>query len=320
MKDILIVGAGPVGLYGWKLAKELGLTGSIIDSHSKIGGQITSSYPNKLVKNLPIIGNIKGSTLIENLYTQAKEIDGEFDLFLGTRVTKVDKIDDGFNVTFNNNETAQFKKIILSCGFGEYLPNKLIEEDYSNLDYIPLNSDTYKDKDVVIFGGGDSAADIVLSLTDCAKSISWIHRRDEFRTSIANITKAKESGVNVLTPYSFDKVLLEDNNEIKSIQLKSNNSDELKELNCDTIIAQLGQKISLNTLEEFDVKLEITKRIKVDNNCQSSNEGIYAAGDSAVYEAKARNMLFGFQEIARAIIHIEMIVHQRKVMNNGWNL
>lgn len=320
IQDILIVGAGPVGLYAWKLAQDFGLSGTIIESSQEIGGQIVVSYPNKTICNIPGVLPIQGKKLVERLYECVDQDSTDIKLLLNTHITKIKKTKDSFHVTFSDKKIYNFKKLVLTSGFGKYKQIRLFEEEYENVSYIAEKLSFYKNKKVLIFGGGDSALDWALELAPIAKNIKLIHRRDEFRASIKKVEEVKKLGVDVLTPYEFSSIKKQKGNKITEICLANTLGKETLDLSCDELLVQFGQKIELNDFDKFEIATNVQKRILVDVNMQTNVDGIYAAGDAVFYEGKARNMIFGFREVANALIDVEKRLNNRQVMNNGWSL
>lgn len=325
IKDILIIGCGPAGLYAWKMGADLGLSGIVVEGLATYGGQVTNNYPEKIIYNLPAILQVKGLDMVENMY-QAINKTADFEAKFSTFITSIEPIapaedtdiyQNWFEVRFSDKTTYTFKRIVFADGVGVYAPIRLVEDDYANVAYTVTDINKYQDKNVVIFGGGDSAIDWANHLLNIAKTIKVVHRRDEFRAQPANVSLAANNGVELLTPYSFAKIVTETGDQIKQIELTHEDESQLI-LDCDEIIVQFGQKINKNYFENLNLAMNKVNRIEVNASFESSFSGIYAVGDCCTYPTKIRNILSSVFEAMHAVIDIEKIVHKRKVLNVGW--
>ncbi|WP_186788134.1 NAD(P)/FAD-dependent oxidoreductase [Spiroplasma clarkii] len=168
----------------------------------------------------------------------------------------------------------------------------------------------------MIFGGGDSAVDWANQIVTNAKSVTVIHRRDEFRAKPANLQLAAEQGVKLLAPYIFQEITKTSNDCIEKLQVA--NDDQVLTLEADIILVQYGQQMNKTKYKNLDLAMNEQSRILVDQTFESNITGIYAAGDCCAHPTKTRNILSSIFEAMNAIINIEKVVHHRKVLNNGW--
>ncbi|AHI52542.1 NAD(P)/FAD-dependent oxidoreductase [Spiroplasma culicicola] len=328
IKDVLIIGCGPTGLYAWKMAADLNLTGTVVEANQSYGGQVVSNYPEKFIYNFPAIPKILGKEGMDQMYETIKKDEDMIETKFNTRITKivaiqpdedVELFENWFRVSFSDETEHLYKRIVFTDGIGIYTPIRLCDKNYQNVCYSVKDTNQYKDKDVVIFGGGDSAIDWANDLAPIAKSITIVHRRDEFRAKPGNITFAEKNGVKFLTPYLFDSITEEDGEIAKKLKLV-HPEDESKsvEIEFDHIIVQFGQTIKKELLGLLEFDTNKLNKIIVNYHMESSVKGIYAAGDCCWYETKIRNLISGFYEAMHAIINIEKAVHARKILNNGW--
>lgn len=327
IKDVLIIGCGPTGLYAWKLAADLNLSGVIIDIQSSYGGQVSNYYPDKMIKNFPAIPEIKASDAMDQMYNAINK-QADIELKLNTKVKSIQLIEpqkdekilhkNWFNVKFSDETSQQFKRILFADGVGIYTPIRLTEEDYNNVFYTVTDVNTFKDKDIIIFGGGDSAIDWANEIKKIAKTVKVIHRREEFRAQPGNINAAKDAGVEFYTPYTFTKIINNENNSINKIEIKNAENNQKKVINCDYIVVQFGQQIIKNKFKNINLNIDHLNRIVVNYEFKSNVEGIYAAGDCCYYPTKTRSVISGIFEAMQAIINIEKIINNRKIANTGW--
>ncbi|AGR40871.1 NAD(P)/FAD-dependent oxidoreductase [Spiroplasma taiwanense] len=324
VKDILIVGCGPTGLYAWKMAADLKLSGTVVEAKSTYGGQITSSYPEKYIHNFPAIDKILGNQAVQKMYECIKK-DNNINFFLNTIVTSIniikpdcDEFENWFEVCFSNNTKQKFKRILFTDGFGIYKPIELTEKKYNNIIYTVKDIKSFKNQSILIFGGGDSALDWANELSSNKNLITIIHRRDEFRAKPLSLEQAKSKGVNFLTPYKFSEITGEKLNNAEKLKVIQVETNEEKEICFDKVIVQFGYTIEKEKFENLNLEINKLKKIIVKSNMESSVEGIYAAGDCCHYDTKVRNLLAGFYEAMIAVVNIEKKVNKRKILNSGW--
>lgn len=299
--DILVIGAGPVGIYCSYLAVEKGLKSILIEATSSMGGQPINLYEHKEIHDYPLFANIKASEFTNKLISQFNSLNEE-NVLLNTQVIDFEKKDEGISCLLNNDETIIAKAIIISTGNGFFEFNKLDipgANDHKDIQYKVDDITAYNNKSVVILGGGDSAVDFAnLIATQTNAQTTIIHRRDQFRANGVNVEQLTKNHVNVVLNTLCDKV--EDN------VLFTHNSltNEVKEVKFDKLIVQYGQKINL-TQPTYYKKLDIQmNRIKVNQNMETNFENVYAIGNACIYPNRPNLIITGHGEAGIAVTNI----------------
>ena len=297
--DILIIGAGPAGLYGSYYAGFRGMSVALMDSLEEPGGQITAMYPEKAIFDVGGFSSIKGRDLINNLLTQAKPSNPKF-LLNQTATTLKQNADKSLTIT-SEKETVNAKAVIITGGIGRFTPRPLPAADgWSGkglVHFVPKMSD-HAGKDVVIVGGGDSAFDWANELHPIAKSVTLIHRRDKFRAHQATVDQVKALGIELITEAEVTKV--SGGSHIEKIEYMNSKTKETKELNCQTLVAALGFTANIGPLAEWGLNLE-SRKIVVDSGMHTNIERLFAAGDISTYPGKVALISVGFGEAATAV-------------------
>ena len=300
--DIIIIGAGPTGLFTVFEAGLLGLKCHIIDSLVKPGGQCSEIYPNKPIYDIPAYPEIMAGDLIHKLLDQIKPFDPGYTM--GESAVELKKIDGEFIITTDKNTKIKGKVVAIAGGLGNFEPRKpnlenIDKYEENGLVYKIINKDDFKDKNVIISGGGDSALDWTLELSKIAKKVTLIHRRNEFRgavESVKQIQKLKDKNiVDVITPAQL--VAINGRNEVESIDLKVN--EEIVTIETDFIIPLYGLIPKMNIFKNWGLNIE-KNAISVNNALDYSTniKGIYAIGDINYYPGKLKLILSGFHEAA----------------------
>lgn len=313
--DITIVGAGPVGLFTATYALMRQAKVQVIESLSEIGGQVTALYPGKQIYDIPGYFKISGTDLISNLKEQTDFFNPE--IHLNETVKSFEKDDQGIFHIKTNQRTTLSRSIILATGVGAFEPRKLkIEnaDEFENqsLFYSVPDILMFKNKEVVIAGGGDSAADWTIELSKVAKKVTLIHRRDQFRALESTISQIKElPNVDILTPYMIDE-LQHQGQQVKVKLKKSRTKDEFETILADALIVNYGFKTDTSAQKEWNLETE-HRQIKVDNTQQTSIKGVYAVGDNSYHEGRVDLIATGFGEAPIAINHaLETIYPDKK--------
>jgi thioredoxin reductase (NADPH) len=300
--DIIIIGAGPTGLFTVFEAGLLGLKCHIIDSLVKPGGQCSEIYPNKPIYDIPAYPEIMAGDLIHKLLDQIKPFDPGYTL--GESAVELKKSNGEFIITTDKNTKIKGKVVAIAGGLGNFEPRKpnlenIDKYEENGLMYKIINKDDFKDKNVVISGGGDSALDWTLELSKIAKKVTLIHRRNEFRgavESVKQIQKLKDKSiVDVITPAQL--VAINGRNKVESIDLKVN--EEIVTIETDFIIPLYGLIPKMNIFKNWGLNIE-KNAISVNNALDYSTniKGIYAIGDINHYPGKLKLILSGFHEAA----------------------
>jgi thioredoxin reductase (NADPH) len=335
IRDITVIGAGPVGLITAFWAGMREASSRIIDSLPDIGGQLTTLYPEKWIYDVPGYPRVLAKDLVEQLREQSVE---QFDVpvHLETTADRVeyepDPEDPEKQILRLVTDKGDFltRTIVIAGGHGAFEPKKLPGFDMTPWEgkgahYLVKEKSAFAGKKVVIVGGGDSACDWVLNLLDTAEEITLVHRRDGFRAhevTVKEIEDACAAGrVDVKTPFQIKEV--EGNGQIERITVfNSENEEEVHELDCDAVLLQLGFKTALGPLKEWPLEVE-KGAIKVDPVMRTSMEGVWAAGDITTFDGKLKLIATGFAEaaiaVAQAVHHIrpEMKIQPKYSTNTG---
>ena len=311
--DILVVGAGPVGLFTVFEAGLLGMKCHLIDNLDKVGGQCAELYPEKPIYDIPGVPFQTAQEHVDALIEQIKPF--EYGVSLSERVESIkeiqangDEINSWEVITSEGNEFIT-KNIFIAAGAGSFEPRRPpnIEEPDQYIDqgvsYSVTSIDRFKNKNVFVFGGGDSALDWTVELSKTAKSVSLVHRRDAFRgaqhTEEMMRELVKNGKVNLLTPYLIDSI--KGNGKVEGVTLKNFESNEIESHDADELIFLFGLNKKLGPLLEWDLELN-GKKISVNTeNFQTSKEGIFAVGDINDYPGKMDLILSGFHETTLAV-------------------
>lgn len=294
--DVLIVGAGPVGLFGAYYAGVRGLSTAIIDSLPEPGGQITAMYPEKAIFDVAGFPAIRGRELVSNLVAQAAPFNPAY--LLGEQAIGLERGSD-FVVTTSSGRRVRARSIIITGGIGTFTPRPLpTGEDMLGrgvVHFVP-DPDEYHGLDVVIVGGGDSAVDWALLLEPIAKSVALVHRRAAFRAHPHSVEVMQATSVRVITDAQVTAVLGDPVSEVQvSVEGK------LTSLPCDRLVAALGFIANLGPLLEWGLEIQQKRHIVVDTTMASSVQGVYACGDICEYPGKVRLIATGFGEVATAV-------------------
>ncbi len=299
--DILIIGAGPTGLFTVFEAGLLKLKCHLIDALPQPGGQCSEIYPKKPIYDIPGFPEILAGDLTKNLLEQGKQFEPGFTL--GERAETIDKQEDGSFIVTTNKGTKHHAPIVaIAGGLGSFEPRKpKIEgiEDYEDkgVEYIIKDPEFYRNKKVVISGGGDSALDWSIFLTDVASSVTLIHRRNEFRGALDSVEKVGEltklGKINLVTPAEVKA--LHGDGKIEAITYER--GGELTQLETDHFIPLFGLSPKLGPIGNWGLEIE-KNAIKVDNslNYQTNIPGVFAIGDVNTYPEKLKLILCGFHE------------------------
>ena len=302
--DAVIIGAGPVGLFSVFELGILGLNAHVIDNLDKIGGQCIELYPDKPIYDIPGVPDCTGEDLIKNLSVQIKPFKPQF--HLNQRVNELKKNNKLWQVITSENKIFETPNIIIAGGVGSFEPRKVDIKNVEKFEgkgfyYSVKDKSKFKDQIVAVFGGGDSALDWTLELSNIAKKVYLIHRRDDFKGAPHTLNKIKEiakSGkVEIKTFYQLKGI--NGDKELENIEIQKNN-DVMEILKIDSVIAFFGLKMELGPIANWGLNLE-EKCISVNTkNFQTNEEGIFAIGDICTYPGKLKLILSGFHEGALA--------------------
>lgn len=314
--DILIIGAGPTGLFAVFEAGLLKLKCHIIDALPQIGGQLSELYPKKPIFDIPGFPEVLAGDLVTNLMEQCKQFQPGFTL--NEKAETIEKQEDGtFIVTTNKGTKHQANAVAIAGGLGSFDPRKPLLEniDYyedKGVEYFVKDPELFRNKRIVIAGGGDSALDWSIFLSSVAASVTLIHRRNEFRGALDSVEKIQElkdaRKINMITP--AEVVALHGANSIEAIDVKID--ETVTTIETDYFIPLFGLTPKLGAIANWGLEIE-KNAIKVNNSLdyQTNIDGIYAIGDINTYPGKLKLILCGFHEATLMV----QSVYQR--MNPG---
>ncbi|HKL61346.1 MAG TPA: NAD(P)/FAD-dependent oxidoreductase [Acholeplasma sp.] len=309
MYDVLIIGSGPVGLYAATLSSMQNLKSIIIESSNEFGGTL-NLYKEKNISDVPGYVSITAGALISNLYDQYVHQAVTPNISLNTQIISYSKETDYFIVKTTQGD-FNTKTVLFCNGGGMFYPRQLElpnKDEFDNIFYFVDKLNQFENKDITILGGGDSAVDFALNLAPFAKSINVVHRRPDFRAheNNVNLMKAKSS---VYTPYVINSI--EGGTSVKSLTIKHTTTKEIITLKTDALLVFYGNVPIKPDYEKFNL---VTNHnlIVVSTNMQTSTPGIYAAGNSVIYDGKIKMISSGMGEAATAISAISKYLNPNK--------
>ncbi len=300
--DITVIGGGPAGLFAAFYAGMRGASVKLIESMPQLGGQLAALYPEKYIYDVAGFPKILAGELVERLKEQV--LQSEPTIQLEEKVEGLEKQDDGVFLLTTNKGIHLSKSVIITAGIGAFEPRKLdlenaVNYEGKNLHYFVSDMEIFRDRKVLLFGGGDSAVDWALMLENIAKEITIIHRRDKFRAHEHTVERLYSSKVNVIVPRVITKLEGDDNIEKVTFSAPRTGEDE-QVIEVDDLIVNFGFVSSLGPIENWGLEIK-NGGIVVDSTMKTNIEGIYAAGDIATYEGKIKLIASGFGEAPTAV-------------------
>ena len=302
--DLVIVGAGPAGLFGAYYAGFRGLSVAVVDSLPELGGQVTALYPEKAIYDVAGFPVVTGRQLVNQLVEQAESAKPTY--LLGRTAVQLETRDEGVSLFLDDDTEIRAKVAILTAGIGTFTPRALPAGDGwegRGLVFFVPSFEEFRGRNVVIVGGGDSAFDWAAALTDIAASITLVHRRDAFRAHQATVESVKSGPTRIITNAQVSEIRGGD--WIAEVDVTT--ADGTETLKADSVIAALGFIADLSTLKEWG--LEFNKRnIAVDSAMRTNLPRVFAAGDLVEYEGKVRLIAVGFGEVATAVNNAAVVI------------
>jgi thioredoxin reductase (NADPH) len=310
--DLLIVGAGPVGLYGAYYAGVRGLSVAVVDSLSEVGGQVTAMYPEKQIYDVAGFPAISGRDLVRGLAAQAAAQGPTY--LLGQEAQQLRTLEDGrLHVTTSTGVEVTCGALVVTGGIGTFTPRPLpAGEDFlgRGLEYFVPSSQEYVGRDVVVVGGGDSALDWALMLEPLASSVTLVHRREAFRAHSASVEQVRASGVEMVVNAQVTGLEGGDLLEKAEITVKG---EDPRVVPCQRVVAALGFTANLGPMREWGLTLHDNRHLVVDSAMRTNLPGVFAAGDITDYDGKVRLISVGFGEVATAVnnaaVHLDPTAH-----------
>jgi len=299
--DVIIIGAGPVGLFAVFELGLLDIKAHLIDILDKPGGQCAELYPDKPIYDIPALPIISGQDLTDNLMAQIKPFSPDF--HLNQMAERCEKLEDGtFRITTDENIVLEAPVIVIAAGGGSFIPKKppikgIEEYEGTSVFYSVRKMEKFAGKNILIAGGGDSALDWVNNLQPLAQNMALVHRRDDFRAAPDSVNKMRSlvAGNDMDLHIAQPIALHGQNGQLEAVTLKSKEKGEYQ-IECDTLLPFYGLTMKLGPVEHFGIKLE-KNLIPVDTEKFETNvPGIFAIGDINSYPGKLKLILSGFHE------------------------
>lgn len=317
--DVVIIGAGPVGLFAIFECGMMRMKCHVVDTLDMAGGQCSALYPEKPIYDIPGYPRIAAQELIDNLKEQASPFNPVY--HLGSQVTMLKSAEGGrWSVILSNGTSIHAKAIIIAAGVGAFGPNRpplAHLEDYEGktvLYYIKAREE-FRDKRVVIAGGGDSAVDWAISLAEVASKVMIVHRRPKFRAAPESEARlyalAQQGIIDLIIPYQLDR-LEGEGGILQNVIVKTIEGEE-KSLEADYLLPFFGLSINLGPIAQWGLNLERNHVIVDPASCATNLPGIFAIGDIATYPHKLKLILSGFAEAAQAAHAARALVHPGEV-------
>ena len=299
--DLLVVGAGPTGLFAAYYAGFRGLSVAVADALPEPGGQITAMYPEKMIFDVAGFPAVRGRDLVRSLVEQAGQYEPTY--LLGRAITELNATDDGL-VAVTDQESVRAGAVLITAGIGEFTPRPLPAggEWLGNglVHFIP-DPDVHTGRDVVVVGGGDSAFDWALALHPVAGSVSLVHRRARFRAQEGLVRKVADLQIPLITEAEVTGISGDDTG-IHEVDLRFADGST-RALPAQTVVAALGFLADLGPIASWGLELD-KRSIAVDTTMRTNRDRVYAAGDVASYPGKVKLIATGFGEAATAVNNI----------------
>lgn len=295
--DVLIVGAGPTGLFAAYYAGFRGHRVAVVDSLPELGGQITAMYPEKQILDVAGFPSVKGRTLVEGLVEQAATAKPEY--LLDRTALTLEHDDDGVTVGLDDGTEVRAGAVLITAGIGKFSPRPLPAGEGwlgRGMEFFVPSFEPYAGKDVVIVGGGDSAFDWALHLQGIARSIALVHRRDAFRAHERTVQDVRESDVEIITKAQV--TALRGEATLEEVEIDVDGETVVRP--AQALVAALGFIADLGPMQQWGLEVE-KRHIVVDSSMRTNLPRVFAAGDITEYPGKVRLIAVGFGEAATAV-------------------
>lgn len=301
--DLVIIGAGPTGLFAAYYAGFRGLSMAIVDSLPEPGGQVTAMYPEKMIYDVGGFAEIRGRDLVDGLVQQAAPWKPKY--LLGRKAEKLESQADGVELTLDGGETLRAGAVLVTAGIGEFTPRPLPAGDgwlgRGMVHFVP-SFQAHAGQHVVVVGGGDSAFDWILALHPVAASVTLVHRRAKFRAAESIVRQARELGTRIITDAEVTRFVENESGALEAVDLSIKGAGD-ERLPANAVVAALGFTADLGPIESWGLEID-HRAIAVDSTMATARDRVYAAGDVAAYPGKVKLIATGFGEAATAVNNI----------------
>ncbi len=299
--DVTIIGGGPAGLFAAYYAGFRGLSVKIVDSQPDLGGQVTALYPDKYIYDVAGFPKILGKDLVANLVEQATQYGPA--VFLNEEIKSFERLPDGAYRFLGTSGEHRTKVVLITAGIGAFSPKAYKRPEFDRyidhgLSYAVRRKEEFRDKNVLVVGGGDSALDWALDLVPYARHITLIHRRDVFRAHINSVNKLFDSPITV--KLFCELKALRGEPDVTEAVVVNNKTGQEEVLPVDAVLAFLGLVSNLGSISTWGLELE-DDSIVVNTRMETNLPGVYAAGDIVEYPGKLKLIVTGFGEAATAV-------------------
>jgi thioredoxin reductase (NADPH) len=302
--DLLIIGAGPTGLFAAYYAGFRGFKVAIVDSLPELGGQITAMYPEKAIFDVAGFPNVKGRDLVDGLVEQAGT--ARPDYFLDRTAVSLSHDEESVTIGLDDGTEIQAKAVLITAGIGKFSPRPLPAGEGwlgRGMEFFVPSFAPYAGKDVVIVGGGDSAFDWALHLEPVAASVTLVHRRDKFRAHQRTVEQVQATAVEILTKAQVTALRGPNGSGdgegvLESVEIEVDGESLTRP--CQALVAALGFVADLGPLQQWGIEVE-KRHVVVDSAMRTNLKRVFAAGDITEYPGKVRLIAVGFGEAATAV-------------------
>ncbi|MCG3750809.1 MULTISPECIES: NAD(P)/FAD-dependent oxidoreductase [Amycolatopsis] len=306
--DLVVIGAGPTGLFAAYYAGFRGLSMAVVDSLPEPGGQVTAMYPEKMIYDVGGFPAIRGRDLVQGLVDQAAP--WKPDYLLGRKAEKLESVDGGLELTLDGGDVLRAGAVLITAGIGEFTPRPLPAGDgwlgRGMVHFVPSLA-AHAGQHVVVVGGGDSAFDWCLALHPVAASVTLVHRRAKFRAAESIVRQVQELGVRLVTDAEVARFVEAPDGSLTAVDVTvKGGADE--QLRADAVVAALGFTADLGPIESWGLEID-HRAISVDSTMATARPRVYAAGDVAAYPGKVKLIATGFGEAATAVNNIAVALN-----------